>query len=380
MEREIKQVEDILEMLGNISIPSIIRYSYPINEKEERAKFFSVRNYIPRFVYSKPNEERLINKLKLLNKIKKKLREKDVNIDVKMLVEGMLKRKENEILFLLNLGSKNNIIVAKDIDGPPTYETYKIAINMVEHIGDESKEGRIKAKDAANYFSEVLNNYGLMWKVVIDDNRIAVSVDSNGKKLYLPLHRDYSFYELQRLSVHEIGTHIFRKENADKQRIILFRKTFPNYLITEEGMAIYHEYKYNLLDKQRLKEYALRYIATYLTYNGRPFSYTFNSLYDLGVNRDDAWRITLRAWRGGGLIKDYVYLEGFLRVKRFVELHGKRGEEIIMCCRNSIDYYSFMKDAMAMGIVSLPKYNDFDLSLLSHTSFDEQYDNLVGVI
>lgn len=357
MEKEILKVEYLLERLREIKIPSLTSSSYPINEIEEKAKFFSIY-HDPKFIYSHIPEERLIQNLNTLRIIKNKLREEDVNIDIKLLAEGIIKRKENEIMYLLNLGKKTNIEYSVKIDGSPSYETYKIAINMAENIEPEKDEEVMDVFTARKFFTHMLNKYGLNWKVIIDKG-IAVSVCGDRNALILPLNRKFTPKDILRLGVHEIGTHIFRKENTRRQRYLLFKFPFPNYLIAEEGLALYHEYKHDLMSKQKLKEYALRYIAVYSMYELNSFKETFRQLMDFNIPREDAWRITLRAYRGGGMIKDYVYLEGFLSVKNIIERKGKRMETLLMCCMTDLNHIDLIKQMINQGIINYPYYTEF---------------------
>ena len=56
--------------------------------------------------------------------------------------------------------------------------------------------------------------------------------------------------------------------------------------------------------------------------NGKSFIQTFNLLKSLGFSNEFSWRKCLRIYRAGGLTKDYVYLDGYLKVEEFVRKGG----------------------------------------------------------
>jgi len=120
---------------------------------------------------------------------------------------------------------------------------------------------------------------------------------------------------------------IARAENGKKQRYLLFSYGFPNYLETEEGLAVYNEKINDLLPNHILKHYAGRVIAVDLALKNS-FSIVYNELLQY-FNKDIAWNLALRAKRGladtskkGGFSKDYLYLKGKYVVEDFVKKGG----------------------------------------------------------
>ena len=48
----------------------------------------------------------------------------------------------------------------------------------------------------------------------------------------------------------------------------------------------------------------------------------FDRLRGYGLTEDQAWNVTLRAYRGGAYIKDHIYLQGLQEVREFVDNDG----------------------------------------------------------
>lgn len=361
MEREIKQIEDILHLIRKIKLTdNLIQISYPLNEKEEKAKFFSISNYKPKFVYSSTNHNKITKILQEIKTIKDKIKGRDVSAEIRIIIEGMLKDKENTALMLLHLGKKEYRILSQHLYGTPKHETYKIALDMINNISWEQEEKSINVEEGKRYFEEVLHLFGLNnWKVMISSNHIAVSVNTKRKTITIPKSRKFTLNDIKRLIVHEIGTHVFRAENALRQKIDLLKYPFPNYILTEEGMALYREFKNNLMDHYTLKEYALRYVAVYDMLMNNDFNHTFSILNEY-VSREDAWRISLRAYRGGGQVKDYVYLEGFLTIKGIIDRKGNKVEELLNCCLSNYEYLPLLEKLKKDGLLFPPYYNNIN--------------------
>lgn len=138
------------------------------------------------------------------------------------------------------------------------------------------------------------------------------------KKITIGSGRKFSEKDIERLNVHEIDVHVLRTENGNLQPLKIFISGFPKYLKTEEGLAGYREKITNLLDK-KLREYAGRAIAVDMMYNGYEFNQICEELEGYGFSNEEAWNIAYRALRAGGLGKDYIYLEGFIEVEKFLE-------------------------------------------------------------
>jgi hypothetical protein len=156
------------------------------------------------------------------------------------------------------------------------------------------------------------------------------AVVSSKKTVYLKKNSKFPQHFLRRVVVHEIGTHVFRAMNGERQPYRIFFTGLPNYMMTEEGLAVNIEEMYGCLKASTLRAYAGRTIAINLSLQNS-FREVFNELKKY-FDDDTAWKLTLRAKRGlvdtsriGAYTKDYLYLEGYYKVKKFLEENGKDG-------------------------------------------------------
>ena len=135
------------------------------------------------------------------------------------------------------------------------------------------------------------------------------------KALVLNENHMFSDNEMAVLTNHEIGVHMVTTMNGLLHPLKIFSHGFPNNEETQEGLAVFSEYMSGNLTVKRLKELAYRVIAVDSLAKGYSFSRTFRLLHnDYDLEREEAFYITMRAHRGGGFTKDYLYLTGLKKV------------------------------------------------------------------
>lgn len=159
------------------------------------------------------------------------------------------------------------------------------------------------------------------WDIFFEESSAKVSVNPVLKKI--KIKRDTLFHQddIQRLLIHEIGVHVLRSENGSKQNYLLFSKGFPNYLQTEEGIAIWSERKNGLLRDIVIAKYCCRLIAAHYC--------QYTDFYDIFqkissyLNDDDCFDVVVRIKRGlddtskpGGFTKDQIYLRGLWEIEK----------------------------------------------------------------
>lgn len=121
---------------------------------------------------------------------------------------------------------------------------------------------------------------------------------------------------------HEIGTHIVTHVNGSHQPIRLLGAGLAQYDETQEGLAVFVEYLVGGLTARRLRQLAARVIAVHQMTEGMPFPDVHQHLVDNGVAPVEAFTITMRVFRSGGLTKDAVYLRGLRRIMEHVGAGG----------------------------------------------------------
>jgi uncharacterized protein (TIGR02421 family) len=116
---------------------------------------------------------------------------------------------------------------------------------------------------------------------------------------------------------HEVGTHIVTAANGQAQPLHLLSTGLAGYEETQEGLAVLAEYIVGGLTVSRLITLAARVVAVGRLLAGASFTETFRDLHEgHGLTPAQAFRVTMRVYRSGGLTKDAIYLRGLDRILR----------------------------------------------------------------
>jgi len=123
---------------------------------------------------------------------------------------------------------------------------------------------------------------------------------------------------------HEAGTHVVTYWNGRAQPFRLLASGLANHDELQEGLAVFAEYLVGGLTPARLRTLAGRVLAARTVIDGAQFLDTFRVLReDHGFSPRTAYLISMRMHRGGGFIKDAVYLRGLLKVIDFLKSGGR---------------------------------------------------------
>src|SRR3989338_2474325 len=280
----------------------------PINVDREKKRFLKNKKYNPKFRYAPYIDD--------LDTIKERL----ISLETDTSTLGLLfKEIINTLLMDIEMlkarGNQNFTHQAIMIWGVPDKKLLQTAKKILNRVKakrrDDGKKIFIasKIKMTLNF---ALFKYGLREWQVKEKNMIAsAAVKSADRELLIKKNEKFSKRFIERLIVHEIGTHIIRAENGLRQPYKIFSRGLPGYLMTEEGLAVVNEEIHGCLDPFTLKIYAGRILAVQRALKGS-FRSTYNFLCK-HFTKDTAWRLTVRAKRGltdtsqiGGCTKDIV--------------------------------------------------------------------------
>ena len=181
------------------------------------------------------------------------------------------------------------------------------------------------SEEISDFFTTIFQTVNLPIEIKIS-SRSKAKISINPSRGILTIRDNISLSELdlKRLLVHEIGVHYQRYKNGLNQKDPFLSLGLGfDYLYYEEGLAVYMEEKYNLLDVKTYNKYILRAISTNLT-----GIYDFSDLYAYLRNYlsvEDAFDMAARVKRYssdtsrlGGFTKDVVYYDGYLLVKEYL--------------------------------------------------------------
>lgn len=248
--------------------------------------------------------------------------------------QQFLKRIENQEArneVLMHRGETEKTIEAsKKKYGEPSKEIVNYAEEILDTVEKKDRERPLKAEDVKKWVAAAIEEYQDEyneeifdeWSIEIDRDRDTGYASKKDKKFIIG-DRDYLPEDPWRYVVHELGRHALQKVNRDYQKEDEERKKnlrhFAYDAMTEEGIAINLERYTGLETNEHLRKYALRTAAVDSVLERNSFRETYEKLSDWESDEDKLWTVTLRAHRGGGFIKDHIYLQGRENVKDYIE-------------------------------------------------------------
>jgi uncharacterized protein (TIGR02421 family) len=137
----------------------------------------------------------------------------------------------------------------------------------------------------------------------------------SGPRLLIARRTTMPRARVEALLSHEVGVHLFTYFAGDAQGLRLFRSGLAGYDGLQEGLAVFAEYLAGGMTVARLRLVAARVVGCAAMLDGAEFPETFLMLRrEQGLSDAQAFDVTLRVHRSGGLAKDAIYLRGLLAV------------------------------------------------------------------
>ena len=335
----------------------LLNYINPLNIESEKKHFFSSKyNYEPQFKYPKIR----FNGYKLHRLFFSQRLERIKDDDIRNLYKDIIYEYSGliECIETIGLGKKFYFNSLKSF-GTPTerdIENAKFILRFDDSDFEEDLLPLYNVDDAISYFQEFSKRYDFDFNIKKSTNIAAAAmVQNNTKTLVLRKNHKFSKNQLQVLANHEIGVHLVTTFNGLNQPLKIFSNGLPNNVETQEGLAVYSEYKSGCLTIMRLKELAYRVIASDSLAKGYDFSKTFDLLHNqYKLNRDKAFSITLRVHRGGGFTKDHLYLTGLKKIYDF----AKSGNDldILLTGKVTLEYKQVIEKMQSLGLATKSKH------------------------
>lgn len=174
-----------------------------------------------------------------------------------------------------------------------------------------------------------------------------------GERLFVSETFHPSVHRVEPLLHHEVGTHLVTYFNGREQILRQLYAGLAGYEGLQEGLAMLAEYCSGGLTVRRLRTVAGRTLAIGTMIDGASFVEVFHLLHDdYSYNARSAFLCTLRAFRGGGLTKDIIYLRGLHEVLEYLA----RGHELepLFVGKIALEHVPFMQELRRRGIVQAP--------------------------
>ncbi|MEW7292003.1 flavohemoglobin expression-modulating QEGLA motif protein [Aquimarina sp. 2304DJ70-9] len=295
----------------------LLNYLNPLNIEQEKKVFFTGKyRKNPTFKYRKLK----FNPYKMQRLFFNQRLERIENEDIRKLYQDIIYEYSGLIQCIETIGAgKKFYYNSLKVFGTPKERDVENA-RFILHFEDEALHDdgikKYSAHDAELYFEDFAQRYDFKINIKKSTHISAAAMVLNASEmLVLKKNHKFSDNDLKVLANHEIGVHMVTTFNGKSQPLKIFSNGFVNNTETQEGLAVFSEYMSGCLTLKRMKELAYRVIAADSLIKGYDFKGTFDLLYSqYKLNREAAWQITLRAHRGGGFTKDYLYLTGLKKI------------------------------------------------------------------
>lgn len=337
----------------------LLNYINPINIEQEKRNFFSSKyNVNPNFKYRKIDFN--------AHKLQQALFSQDIDCiedtETRQFYRDVIYDYSGLVQCIETIGQgKKFYFNALKSFGTPTQKEVENA-QFILHFADEEYDQELfpvfNVDEAVDYFKEFAKQYDFDLNIKLSTKLSAAAmVQNNTQTLILKKNHRFSANQLKVLANHEIGVHLVTTYNGLDQSLKIFHNGFPKNVETQEGLAVFSEYLSGCLTLYRLKELSYRVIASDSLHKGFNFCDTFDLLHNqYKLNREESYNISLRAHRGGGFTKDYMYLTGLKKVYDFYKADGIL--DILLTGKVSLEYMDVISKWQENGLAKDIRYKN----------------------
>lgn len=363
------EIENELATIANDF--SVFDLLTPLNEEKQRNLFENGDKRNPEFNYPEPDFDP---------------EEKAQRISKIQVPEGKFEQQFNQRLerqkfrnqVVRNRGNPEKIKEAsKEIYGLPRECLASRARDILSQYSEKKKERPNTPEDVKAALNTAMSLYETEYgEDIFEDWSIEIAEDRNtgyasrSDQTFIVGSRDYLSGDPIRYVVHELGGHALLKENKKAQREFEegtnVLRNFVYDSETEEGITTNLERITGTENPEILRKYALRALAVDSVLKNEDFRKTYERLENWESDPDRLWNTTLRAHRGGGFIKDHIYLQGRERIGEYIENGG--GLRPFYVGRAPLKSIEFAESLIGDELIS-PKYSPSVL----HTGIEEYW-------
>jgi uncharacterized protein (TIGR02421 family) len=255
-----------------------------------------------------------------------------------------------------SIGTNDFIYDSLRYYGEPTQKDIgnaKFILHLPGNLSEDSEE-MLNFADIKDILVGFAQSHNLPHTLKIEENMIANALVS-GTNIKLNKNAKLSVSDTNALAHHEVGVHLITTLNARQQPLRILEVGNPSNTMTQEGLAILSEYLSDNLTLKRLKILALRVIAVQSMIKEKSFRKSFLLLKeDYGASDDIAFAVCARIYRGGGFVKDYLYLQGFH--KMLIAYENEANFDSLFAGKTSIDYLPQIDRLINKGFFIKPQF------------------------
>lgn len=312
---EIVKIDEVIHLLSHLK---------PTNLREEYNKFLVDPTYNPQFEYKplKFDPNNLYARLK-------RIEFPDSPIGI------LWRKKADEIKRKIELlearGTEHFTAKSIHLYGTPDEKILNEALKEVEKMPSSFPEPSriLDSKEAKKVFEQAIKDLGLKgWSVKIKQEMVSDAIAGKENSVMIREGATFSEERLKGTIAHEIETHVFTAMNGSQQPYKIFQRGMADYLMTEEGLAVYNQEKTESSETSKKYWPASSIIGIHTAMNGS-FAEVYAQLVKYGFGIERAWKVALKAKRGltdtskpGAFTKDFVYFKGHKMIQDFVKKGG----------------------------------------------------------
>ena len=332
----------------------LLRYVNPVNAEQERQKFLAQKgDYSPRFRY-RPLE---FDPAELKRKLYQVKVEEIDDPELERLYQAKRRELDAKVDLLAERGTQDFLLTSLKLYGRPEGATLKEAETLVAL--DSAPEPReLTAKDVQARLEREVEAYrerdpGFLCNVRVKQGLASRAITLE-RRVELRAESLFSARLAEGLAAHEVGVHALTTHNGGSQPLEILRFGLPGSRRTQEGLAVFAEYRASALTPGRLKTLGLRTRLVGLLVEGASFVDAVRTVREThALDLDDAYELVFRVYRGGGLTKDGIYLSGFLEVVKY----WLAGKDLSVLCAGKVSLESapVVRDLILRGVLKAPR-------------------------
>jgi len=321
-EIDLQKIDD--ELVSIDSEIKLLSHLKPINLKSEHTKFLVDPTYNPQFEYTplKFDTQNLYTRLK-------RLEYPDTPIGT------LWGKKADEITRKIKLiesrGTKEFTKCSEALYGKPNKALLNKAIKEIKEMPKSFPDTKqtLSAMEAKKHFEKAIEEFGLKgWSVKLKDEMVSDAIAGKKNSIFIRSEARFSKERLQGTIAHEIETHAFTAMNGSMQPYKIFQRGLADYLLTEEGLAVYNQELTESSETEKKYWPASSVIGIYKSLQGS-FADVYAEVMQYGFSADRAWKVAIKAKRGmsdtskpGAFTKDFVYFKGYQMILDYIAKGG----------------------------------------------------------
>ena len=330
-----------------------LNFINPVNLIAERNKFLKRNSYqSPNFSYKQLD----INPYKFREQLYKLPVDKIGDASIGLLYRHVIDNLASKIDLLATIGTDDFVYNSLKYYGEPS-QTDMANAKFLLHLKPENdvpESELLSCDEAIDYFKRQANEWGLKCRIEKSSKIVAKAMVNNAKSLLL-VNKEATFNkkEAHAFAYHELGIHMVTTLNAKKHPLKVFSLGLVGNTYTQEGLALYSEFCSGSLDINRLRIIALRVIAVKYMLRHNDFVKTYHALLnEFDMDKQSAFTLTTRVYRGGGFTKDHLYLKGFVDV---LNMAKQRNLDNLLVGKTGLIDFDITNELVERQMIAKPK-------------------------